>query len=350
MSARSWLLILAVSGLSASPAAAQRCVDAGDRADMPGTDRYCGADLIGGFGGAAGFGDHTVGGGVNGCLSQNDDGSSPRLDITPYFPGGLRFFSTTHTSLFLNTNGNITFSDRLSTFTPDAFPVASRPMIAPFWADVDTRMADGSCGEPGATTCTSCTPCYPTASNQVWWHFEPGRAYFTWDEVGYYNCQDDRRMSFQMILSAAPGCGGIDGGDFDVEFRYNRCEWDTGGASGGTGGFLTGSGQAAQAGFDAGDGTNFVEIMNSRVTRMIGRTLCEDSNVTPAIPGVWRFQIRGGSVICPDAGDACTVAGQMGACAMGRTNCGGAGTECVPQGCPDDERCDPVYNWGIHIS
>src|SRR5688572_211835 len=101
-------------------------------------------------------------------------------------------------------------------------------MIVLFWADVDIRLADGRCNEASGTTCSRCEPCYETTSNQVWWYVEPGRAIFTWDEVGYFNCQDDRRMSFQLILTAAEGCGGV-GSDFDVEFRFNRCEWETGG-------------------------------------------------------------------------------------------------------------------------
>ena len=110
-------------------------------------------------------------------------------------------------------------------------------MIAPFWADVDIRSADGTCSEAVGTTCTSCTPCQPYGADQVWWALEPGRAVVTWDEVGYYNCRTDRRMSFQLVLTEVTGgCGG--GGDFDVEFRFNRCEWETGDASGGSLGSL----------------------------------------------------------------------------------------------------------------
>ena len=87
--------------------------------------------LIWGFGGVRDYGTH--------CLSPNDDGSSARIDLTPAFPSGLRFFSATHTSAFVNTNGNITFSGSVSTYTPNAFPVANQPMIAPYWGDVDTR-------------------------------------------------------------------------------------------------------------------------------------------------------------------------------------------------------------------
>jgi len=330
-----------LSLLSPSDVAAQRCVDPLDSADNAAENRYCGAELIDLGVGVAGFGDQTVP--SDGCLHLNDDQSSPSIDIRPYFPGGLRFFSTTHYSLYVNTNGNITFSSPLGTYTPGAFPVASRPMIAPYWADVDTRTtADGDCANTPAGVC------FPRPEDQVWWHFEPGRAFFTWDEVSYFGCNPDRRMSFQMILSGAEGCGGVLGGDFDVEFRYNRCEWDTGDASGGTGGFLTSAfGSAAQAGFDAGDSINYVEIMTSRQTRVIGRTLCEESNV--AIPGIWRFQIRGGTIICPDAGEECTVtnaAGDplIGACAAGRTNCEGGGVVCVPQIEPRDEICDNIDN------
>ncbi len=382
----SWLGFIALAGATivTSPAAAQRCIAASDMADDAANDRYCGVPLITTMldgstplGGTAGFGSNSS------CLGQNDDGSGPMINIDPYFPMGLHFFSATHHSIYVNTNGNITMSGPVSQYTPAPFPVSTNPMIAPFWADVDIRNADGSCTEAMGTTCTNCSPCQPFAANGVWWAFEPGRAVFTWDEVGYYTCHDDRRMSFQLVLTAAPttACGGA--GDFDVEFRYNRCEWETGDASGGTGGFApagtstmdmsarcinllgmricplgsfpctgspsmctapagSSSGTPAQAGFDAGNRMNFVEIMNSRMTHAIGRTLCQDSNV--GMPGIWRFQIRSGGVICPDAGAPCPVPGQMGVCAMGRTNCVGSGTECVQQVFPAAETCDNIDN------
>ena len=99
------------------------------------------ATLISGLGGTAGYGPDGQ------CLSPNDDGSSDFIDITPHFPMGLRFFDTTHTRVFVNTNGNVTFSGRVSTFTPRAFPVAAQPMIAPYWADVDIRRTGGACME-----------------------------------------------------------------------------------------------------------------------------------------------------------------------------------------------------------
>ncbi len=68
--------------------------------------------LNGTYGGTQGFGTQ--------CLSANDDGSSNAIDLTPAFPNGLNFFTGVHTTAYVNTNGNITFSGGVSTFTPNA--------------------------------------------------------------------------------------------------------------------------------------------------------------------------------------------------------------------------------------
>ena len=67
------------------------------------------APLLGGLGGPVDYGSN--------CLHRNDDQSSPSIDLTPAFPAGLRFFTETHTRAYVNTNGNITFSGRVSTRT-----------------------------------------------------------------------------------------------------------------------------------------------------------------------------------------------------------------------------------------
>jgi len=283
------------------------------------------APLLSTLGGPRGYGSE--------CLYRNDDGSSSSIDLRSAFPSGLRFFSDTHTSAYVNTNGNITFSRALGTYTPNPFPVAAQPMIAPYWADVDIRTPTGGlfgCESGISGSCTS------TGDNSVWWHLEEGRMIVTWDNVGYYSCHTDLRMSFQLILTAVPGCGGAEG-DFDVEFRFNRCEWETGDASSGTGGF---GGTEAQSGFDAGNSRDFVEIEGSREPG-IAEHLCTSSNIGD--PGVWRFQIRAGAVLCPEAGEPCET-GDLGVCAEGVTACVGSGTECVPVVPSSDERCDAIDN------
>jgi MYXO-CTERM domain-containing protein len=292
--------------------------------------------LLTGFGGPRDYGDS--------CLSPNDDGSSAIIDLTPAFPSGLRFFSGTYTTGYVNTNGNITFYGAEPVYTPNAFPVSAHPMIAAYWADVDVRPMTNSDLDPWMGTCRGYdmatgspgdAACQNPDHNGAWWYLEPGRMVITWDMVGYFDCHLDLVMDFQMILTAVSGCGG-EVGDFDVEFRFNRCEWTTGDASGGTGGF---GGTPAQVGFDAGDGTNYVQIAGS-MTGEIHNIVCNDSNIGE--PGRWVFQIRGGSVICPDAGDPCTIDGALGVCAEGRTSCVGAGTECVGNLTPSDERCNAL--------
>lgn len=285
--------------------------------------------LIGGLGGPRGYGAQ--------CLCPNDDGSSVAIDLRPAFPSGLRFFDRTHTTAYVNTNGNITFSGPLPTYTPRAFPVANQPMIAPYWADVDTRSSYCSSAPAGGGCGFSATTCQNRAENEVWWTLEPGRMVVTWHRVGYFACHDDRRMNFQLILTAAPDCGPGGVGNFDVEFRYNECNWTTGDASGGSGGF---GGTPAQAGFDAGNSRDYVEIMGSR-TNTIHTILCTMSNV--GMPGIWRFQIRGGTVMCPGAGGPCNT-GMQGVCSEGRLQCVGSGTSCVPVVSPGPRRCNGLDN------
>ena len=271
------------------------------------------------------------------CLLPNDDGSSSRIDLTPAFPQGLRFFTETHTSAFVNTNGNITFSGAEPVFTPDAFPVAARPMIAAYWADVDLRPAvDNDCrGFGQGTAAAGNGACQNPATNGTWWKIEPGKMTITWDRVGYYACQLEKVMDFQMVLTAAPQACGVSPGDFDVEFRFNTCEWTTGDASGGVDGF---GGTPAQVGFDAGNSVDFVQIPGS-LTADINTIACTGSNIGE--PGRYVFQIRGGTIQCPEAGDACDT-GLQGVCAGGRTNCVGAGLECAAAVTPGTERCNSL--------
>ena len=77
------------------------------------------APLYSGLGGDQGYGTE--------CLFRNDDRSSSAIDITPAFPSGLRFFDSTFTTVYVNTNGNITFGGGVSTYTPDAFPLSRTP-------------------------------------------------------------------------------------------------------------------------------------------------------------------------------------------------------------------------------
>ena len=215
-----------------------------------------GATLVSGLGGPEGFGQLAMG--------RNDDGSSGRLNL----PFTANFFGNSHSSFFVNNNGNLTFNGALSRFTPNPFPVANQPMIAPYWADVDTR-------------CVGCGQVYVAAPN-------PNTVVVTWNGVGFYNSNSTLTNTFQTVLRNRSETGS---GNFDIEFRYAHLNWTTGDASGGSGGL---GGTPAQAGFDAGDSRNFFTLPGSRTANVLN--LQNTSNLPSAEPGMWSFAVRNGDL------------------------------------------------------
>jgi hypothetical protein len=70
-------------------------------------------------------------------LPANDDGYSSQIVL----PFSVDFYGTTYDSLFVNNNGNLTFNSGQSAYTPYGLGAGytGQPIIAPFFADVDTR-------------------------------------------------------------------------------------------------------------------------------------------------------------------------------------------------------------------
>ncbi len=219
--------------------------------------------LINGMGGDAGFGQLTQG--------RNDDGSSGFIGL----PFAINFFGNSYNGLWVNNNGNVSFQSPLSAYTPTPFPVSSQPMIAPFWGDVDTRPANGGSVYIGATG---------IGGRQA--------SVVTWNNVGYFSNGTDKLNNFQLALVDRNDTGS---GNFDIHFRYDRLEWTTGGASGGSGGL---GGTPAQAGYDAGDGVNFFTLPGSRTAAVLD--LATSSNVSLDTEGLWVLTIRNGSVTVGD--------------------------------------------------
>lgn len=213
------------------------------------------ADLLSGFGGERGFGTEFV--------FPNDDSSTGLLNL----PFSINFFGQAFDTFYVNNNGNITFAAPLSEYTPNPFPVANQPMLAPYWADVDTRNAD--------------------VVNKVWYASPSSDTLVvTWDEVGYFSSHADKTNSFQLVLRKEG-----DNGDFNAEFRYQQLTWTTGDASGGAGGV---GGTPAQAGWDAGDQVHFQTLPGSRTDAVLN--LMNTSNVSDSTPGLWTFSFRSGSL------------------------------------------------------
>ncbi len=196
--------------------------------------------LINGLGGNAGFGE--------GILGRNDDQSTGAIDLTPVFgEDGLNFFGRKFTSVYVNNNGNITFAGQASQFTPSVINAgANNPIIAPFWADVDTRGSTVA-PTPGGNS---------TGSNLVYYDLDEVAKIFTvtWDDVGYFSGRTDKLNAFQLQLV------GNENGNFDIVYRYEDVNWTTGSASGGSGGL---GGSIARAGYSAGTTNGYYEMPQS---------------------------------------------------------------------------------------
>ena len=230
-------------------------------------------DLLSGFGGPRDYGTE--------FLFRNDDQSTNEIAL----PFSIDFFGQQYTSFYVNNNGNVTFGSALGNYTPEAFPLSSggeeglsgTPIIAPYWADVDTG------ADPGD-------------DSNLAWVFSPNAntVVVTWDNVGYFSQHNDKRNDFQLVLRNRAETGA---GNFDIDFRYRKLEWTTGDASGGDGGL---GGTPAQAGFDAGNGINFLMLPGSRTSDVLD--LVNTSNVAADTPGLWTFAVRNGAL--PDGATA----------------------------------------------
>ncbi len=162
------------------------------------------------------------------AVPRNDDGSLYIGDIGFDFS----FCGETYSDVYINTNGNLTFGQSVAQFSPDGFPYAV-PMIAPFWADVDTR--NTACGDAA-------------------YKLFPNYMIVTWENVGWFSQNCSPLNTFQVIIS--DGNAPIIGVGNNIQFRYGDMEWTTGTASGG-GPF---GGSAATVGFNSGDNVNFEQV------------------------------------------------------------------------------------------
>jgi hypothetical protein len=273
-------------------------------------------------------------------LAGNDDGSTAVVNL----PFPIDFFGNTYNALYVNNNGNVTFNGPLSTYTPSGLTTYGSPIIAPFWADVDTAVEGSSLLTYGNGTVA-------------------GHAAFgvNWPGVDCYRTTGGGLNTFQMVLvdrsDIAPG-------DFDIEFNYRGISWDSGQASGG-GGECRG-GTAAAVGYTNGS-TNAFELSGSFSNGAFidgGSHALISGSQNSAVAGRYIFPVRaggeGGSVVgtvsdsssSPVAGalvSVCSTAAGSRSCYLGNTGSDGTygilgvpagnyvATVSPPAGSPDDQ-------------
>ncbi|MFM8596268.1 MAG: nidogen-like domain-containing protein [Flavobacteriales bacterium] len=164
------------------------------------------------------------------AMLPNDDSYSNSIQL----PFNFSFYGTTYDSLYINNNGNISFTQPYYTFTANPFPDPSFNMIAPFWADVDTRSPNGG---------------------NVWYKTNAHSVIIVWDHVGYFPTMEDKLNTFQLIIS--DGLDTLIPNGNNVSFCYGDMQWTTGSASGGANGF---GGSPATVGVNIGNGINYFQV------------------------------------------------------------------------------------------
>jgi hypothetical protein len=165
------------------------------------------------------------------AMGPNDDGSTGLLSL----PFTFCFYGDDFTTFYINNNGNVSFGNPYGTFTPTGFPIAAFPMLAPFWADVDTRPDLG----------------------EVWYKIDAvnNRVVVIWNNTGYFFQHGDLRNTFELIFT--DGNDPLIGIGNNVAFSYTTMQWTTGDASGGSGGF---GGSPATVGVNKGDGVKYALV------------------------------------------------------------------------------------------
>jgi gliding motility-associated-like protein len=161
---------------------------------------------------------------------ENDDWSTNAITL----PFNFCLYGTNYNQVYINNNGNLSIGAPYSVFSAVPFPSATYTMVAPFWADVDTRGAGSG---------------YP--------HFKltTTALIIQWDSVGYYSMHTDKLNQFQLIIT--DGTDPIIPAGNNISFSYQDMQWTTGDASGGTSGF---GGTPATVGINKGDGINYIQL------------------------------------------------------------------------------------------
>lgn len=133
--------------------------------------------------------------------------------------------------LYINNNGNVSIGRSLKTWTPLPLQTSAQSLpglvalIAPFWGDVDTRLA---------LSLNESNGCKEVTFGKG---IVDGRPAFgvNWINVGYFYYKVDKLNSFQLILIDRSNTGAS--GDFDAEFNYNQVLWEQGFSEAGNSGY-----------------------------------------------------------------------------------------------------------------
>lgn len=242
-------------GLMAFSSASAAVTTVPDAALVASTSYY--TDQIGG---GLGISMVSTGGGTNANVGapngRNDDGFQGPIPLG----FSVNFFGNSYNSFYLNNNGNISFGGGNSDFSPNGPQSAPVPVIAPFFADVDTRSP------------LSGVPSYRLDI--------PNELIVTWDNVGYYNMHADQTDSFQLVLRGANY--NTPAGEGSIGLFYKTMGWESADFAGNPNG-----GTPASVGFGDGNANGVVLQGSSQrgIAAIVNDThIWFDANMVPVAP------------------------------------------------------------------
>jgi hypothetical protein len=198
-------------------------------------------------------------------LAANDDGSTERVPIGFY----INFFGTSNDMLYVNNNGDVTFDRPQSEYSPKNLASLGFEVIAPYWADVDTRGAGSDVVRYGTNQVNGCNAFG-----------------VDWVNVGYYSAHADQLLSCQMVIINRAD---ITPGDFDLEFNYHKAQWQWGDVT---------LGNPPRAGFANSTASLSYELPGSGVdgafmdTNKVSGLIYNSQN--SSMPGRYFFRFRSG--------------------------------------------------------
>lgn len=170
------------------------------------------ATMTSGLGGTAGYGENSF---KASSYSGNLDDGFTTVNITSVTgAAGLNINGTSYTSIYIGTNGLITFNSGVTAYTPAALTSLGQPSLAPFWTDADI-----------------------SKGGDIYWDLDTttGKITVTWLNVAPYSGTGTN--SFQVVITPTGG------GDFTVEYIYDHINYTNGYAGNATAGFSNGTTQ-----------------------------------------------------------------------------------------------------------
>jgi len=201
-------------------------------------------------------------------MFKNDDNFTGPITINTDFV----FFNKTHSKLFVNTNGFISFNKEVSSYTPVPFSSFEIIGVAPFWNDIDTRKGGDIYYREALDVDT-----LNLIGNDIrrvftdFLSFAPSWAYIvTWVDVAAHQGNLNKNNTFQAVLVSNKN------NSFTI-FNYETIEWSV----------SNNTDKHAEAGYSAGDNNNYCVLEGSFSSEVVNLT--RKSNVE--IPGKWIFRI-----------------------------------------------------------